>query len=369
MKTVEGIPLVPSPSRELLNERQLLDYETHREEILQWLLAFGKHPDRAEGYSSSTIENDAYRLDKFYRWVWQHHEDSYTTTITTEHADEYLKQLAYDDTSNNHKSNCLKALKRLFKWKRHERGGEDWEPDFTFNTGNSANKPRDYLTKHERSRIREAALEYGSIPAYNDLSPEERDKWKAYLAQRFDKPKSEVKPDDWKRANGWKVPSIVWVSLDAGLRPVEVERAVTSWVDIENQVLRIPKEQSSKNRENWIVGLQEKTATMLDRWLTEREQYPKYTHTDKLWLTRQGNPYQSQSLRYILKRLCEIAEIPVENRQMSWYAIRHSVGTYMTREEDLAAAQAQLRHQSEQTTMKYDRTPVEDRMDALYRMG
>ena len=37
---------------------------------------------------------------------------------------------------------------------------------------------------------------------------------------------------------------------------------------------------------------------------------------------------------------------------MSWYTIRHSVGTYMTREEDLAAAQAQLRHTSEQTTMK-----------------
>lgn len=53
---------------------------------------------------------------------------------------------------------------------------------------------------------------------------------------------------------------------------------------------------------------------------------------------------------------------------MSWYAIRHSVETYMTREEDLAAAQAQLRHKSEQTTMKYDQTPVEDRKDALNRM-
>lgn len=41
----------------------------------------------------------------------------------------------------------------------------------------------------------------------------------------------------------------------------------------------------------------------------------------------------------------------------------------MTREEGLAAAQAQLRHKSEQTTMKYDQTPVEDRKDALERMG
>ena len=54
---------------------------------------------------------------------------------------------------------------------------------------------------------------------------------------------------------------------------------------------------------------------------------------------------------------------------MSWYAIRHSVGTYMTREEDLAAAKAQLRHKSVQTTMKYDAAPVEDRQDALKRMS
>jgi integrase len=54
---------------------------------------------------------------------------------------------------------------------------------------------------------------------------------------------------------------------------------------------------------------------------------------------------------------------------MSWYSIRHSVGTYMAREEGLAAAQAQLRHKSVETTMKYDQVPVEDRRDALDRMG
>jgi len=31
------------------------------------------------------------------------------------------------------------------------------------------------------------------------------------------------------------------------------------------------------------------------------------------------------------------------DRQMSWYTIRHSIGTYMTREEDLAAAFDELR--------------------------
>jgi integrase len=54
---------------------------------------------------------------------------------------------------------------------------------------------------------------------------------------------------------------------------------------------------------------------------------------------------------------------------MSFYAIRHSTGTYMTKERDLAATKAQLRHQSVKTTMKYDNVPVEDRQDALEKMG
>lgn len=369
MGEVAGIPLVPEPTEELLNTRQVVDYESHREDLLNWLLHVGKNPERAEGYSRSTLKNDAYRLDKFYRWVWENQSEGYTTDVSHQQANQYVKRLAYGDESNYHKSNCVKALKRLFKWRKHERGGELWEPDVTFKTDSGAEQPRDYLTREERSRIREAALEYGSIPAYNDLSPTERDRWKAYLAQRFEKPKSEVVPDDWKRANGWKIPSLVWVSLDAGLRPIEVERAVTSWVDTENEVLRIPEEDSSKNRENWVVGLQDRTAEILVRWLEEREQYAKYRETNALWLTREANPYQSQSLKYVLNRLCEITGISTEGRKMSWYAIRHSVGTYMTREEDLAAAQSQLRHKSEQTTMKYDQTPVEERRDALNRMG
>ena len=41
----------------------------------------------------------------------------------------------------------------------------------------------------------------------------------------------------------------------------------------------------------------------------------------------------------------------------------------MTREQGLAAAQAQLRHKSPETTMRYDQAPVEDRRNALNRMG
>ena len=142
-----------------------------------------------------------------------------------------------------------------------------------------------------------------------------------------------------------------------------------SWVDAENAVLRIPKEESSKNVGNWTVSLRQQTANALDAWLTEREQYEIYDERDELWLTREGNPYGTSALRHVLKRLFDISGIEAQNRQISWYMIRHSVGTYMTRQEGLAAAQAQLRHRSETTTMRYDQVPVEERRDALNKMG
>lgn len=366
--SLNEVTIVPEPSEERLNQRQLVDYRSEREQCLDWLLTFGKNPDKAEGYAVSTVSARAHRMDQFYRWVWDQ-EDRYTANVTHDHADAWLKHLARRDQSNAHKSNCRKAALMLFKWRQHNHGLEEWDPVISFVTSDKTTTPRDYLTDSERSAIREAALEYGSVPSYDSVSPQERNRRKAYLAQRFEKPKSKITRDDWDQANGWKIPSLVWVSLDAGLRPIEVERAVTDWVDLENGVLRIPREDSSKNRADWIVGLKHRTAHVLERWLEQRDAYEEYDDTNQLWLTREANPYSSASLRYVLHRLCEIAGIDTENRKMSWYSIRHSTGTYMTREEDLAAAQTQLRHLRPETTMKYDQTPVEDRQDALDRMG
>ena len=366
---IDGVTLVPAQSDPLLNERQREDYRMHRKEMLEWLLNVGKDPDKAEGYAQQTVQARAYRIDVFYRWIWTELHDGYTTTITHEHADEYMQHIAYTDHSNAHKANVMKALKMLFKWRHHQLGDESWEPEMTFSHTDSTSQPRDYFTREERAKLREVALEYGSIPHYNAVDPAERDEWKAHLAQRFEKPKDAVGREDWERANSWKIPSLVWVSLDTGLRPIEVERSVVSWVDTDNGVLRIPKEESSKNRDNWIVGLRSRTARALEKWLEEREHYDMYDDTDAIWLTRNGNPYDANALRYLAHRLCEEADIDTEDRKISWYTIRHSVGTYMTHEEDLAAAQAQLRHKSERTTMRYDQAPVEERKKALDRMG
>lgn len=369
MVDLKDISIITQPVKERLNQRQITDFRHHRVMCLEWLLTMGKNPKKAEGYAFLSVKYMAHRMDVFYRWVWDE-EDRYTTDVTTEHADAWMQELARNqEYGNTHKRKSQDAVKMLFKWRHHELGGDLWEPEIQFSSSDDSSHPRDYLTMEERGKIREAAMKYGAVPAYGDLTPEARDRWKAYLAQRFEKPKSSVSPDDWERANDWKIPSLVFTSLDAGLRPIEVERATTRWVDVENGVLRIPRTESSKNQENWIVGLSDRTATSLGRWLDQLRNYEQYDDTDALWLSQRGNPYNSATLRYLLHRLCEIADIPTEDRKMSWYAIRHSTGTYMTREEDLAAAQAQLRHTSVETTMKYDQAPVEDRKDALNRMG
>jgi len=360
--------LVPGPTEDRLGKRQLVDYRADREDCVRWLLAFGKNPDKAEGYAETTVQNRIYRMDYFYRFVWDK-EGHYTAAVTHDHADDWMQKLAYKDCSDTHCDLCQKAVLMLFKWRFHKRGGEEWEPEMRFSSGSGTTTPRDFLTREERKLVREASLEYGSIPRYNNVTPDERDRLKTYLAQRFEKSKSEVDKEDWKQANSWKIPSLVGVSLDAALRPIEVERAVTSWVDLENGILRIPKEDSSKNEDHWRVGLSERSISALKRWLKERSTYELYDGRDELWLTREGNSYGSSTLRRLLQNLCDIVDIDYENRKMSWYSIRHSTGTYMTREEDLAAAQAQLRHKSPETTMKYDQAPVEDRQDALDRIG
>lgn len=359
-------PVTTESSEDQLPEKQLMDYRTERKQFITWLLEEGKNPGKWEGYSETTVTNTAYRTDKFYRWAWSQ-EDQYITTVDNQHANQYLKELHRSGESGSSKATVQTALKRLYKWRRLTYNGPELEFTRTFKD-QSGNRLKDILSPQEVQQIRAAGRDYATIPRYNDLDPDQRDRWKAHLAQRFEKPKCEVKPDDWKKANGWKVTSLVYASTDAGLRPIEVERAKTYWVDTANNVLRIPAEESSKNTENWIVGLNEKTSAALERWLDEREMYSKYTDTDKLWLTREGNPYGSSALRYLIQKLADEAGIEAAGRTMSWYTLRHSVATAMTKERDLKATKDQLRHKNIETTARYDNVSPEDRSDALNRL-
>lgn len=67
---LEEITVVPAPTEKRLNQRQLVDYRAQREDCLEWLLTFGKEPQKADGYAVSTVSVRGYRMDQFYRWVW-----------------------------------------------------------------------------------------------------------------------------------------------------------------------------------------------------------------------------------------------------------------------------------------------------------
>jgi integrase len=357
---LHGVVLIYQPAEEYLNPRQRIAYREHRKDYINWLATEGKDPEALAGYAEDTYYTYANIACCFHRFVWD--REGFTLSPDHSHADAYLRALKTDDSdySQTHLNNTKLALKAYFRFR-----DDPWKCNITIPSSSTA-QPRDFLTENERSAIREAVLEYGSVPAYGGLSPEQRTKWKRHLSARFGKPMKEVGPADFKRANGWKYVSIVYASLDAGLRPIEVGRARTSWVDHENSVLRIPMDQSAKNRDNWTVSITDETAMYLRRWLEERPLYEKYEDTDRLWLTRHENPYRGKALKALLDNLCDIAGI---ERDLSWYAIRHSTGTYMSREGGLAYAKDQLRHKRIETTSKYDQAPPDERRNALDRMG
>lgn len=345
---------------ERLNSRQQVDYQNHREEFIQWMLTLGKNSEQAIGYATSTTDRRAHGADKFYRWVWD--KRNYTLEVTHEDADDYCLELAQSDTSDSHKTNTQKALRTLFRWK-----GNEWDSQINFTESSTMMAPREYLTEQERKKIREASLEHGTVPSPGHLDSEERTEWKKHLAVRFRKPANDVSYEDFRQANGFEIPSLIYLSLDAGLRPSEVGEARISWFDSENGVFRVPSDGSVKNRDYWYVALSSRTVDMVSQWLEERKLYDKYHESDRLWLTREGEPHSSRTLGYLIEKLCDVAEIDTEHRDMSWYAIRHSTGTLMANERGLKAAAAQLRRKTLPT--RYDQAPVEDRQDVLNETG
>jgi site-specific recombinase XerD len=355
----EEIKIVPDMAKGILNKRELSDYRNHREKLLEWTLIEGKNPEEMEGYAESTMKPHAYRIDGFYRFVWDE-EREYTTEVTHEHVEQFIRTLKQTDDSDSHKSKCVDSLKILFRWRHHELDEEMPDIKNPFSSGGS-NNPKDYLTSKERERIRQAAYEHGRIPV-EDKSEEGLEELRTHLAQRFGVKKDEVCIEELR---SWKVPSLVEVSLDTGLRPCEVEKASVEWIDLENNRMMIPMEESSKNSNNWETVISESTAETLEKWLKEREDMDMYEKTDKIWLTSNDNPYNKNSLRDLMHRLFEKAGIDKEGRQASWYTIRHSTGTYLSEDKGLQHTTAQLRHDSKDTTKAYVHPPVEKRKEGI----
>jgi len=364
--TINGIPIATKQTVEQLDHRQLLDYEHIRTQFIEWMLTFGTDPQSVEGYSETTARSRADKHDQFCRWVWGE-EGKYTMNLTHDHADGYMKHLAFSDLAASSRPTYQKAVKAYFRWREHEFGADQWEPERSFSYRADVTKPKDFITKEERKLLREAALEYGSVPNYHSVTPAERRDWKEYLARRFEKPLDQIGKEDWERANGWKYPSLIWTALDTGLRPIEVKRATVQWVDTDRQLLCIPRE-ASKNDEAWETALTSRTTMALREWIRQRDNYPRYEGRDKLWLTKYGNPYDSNNLSNLVQRLCEIADISTENRDVTFYSIRRGVITSMIEEGDLSAAQQQARHKDPRSTMRYNQPTADRRRNVLNKL-
>jgi site-specific recombinase XerD len=327
----------------------------------------GRSPETATGYSQATMDVRHYRMHTFYRWVWDRR--GYTTTVTHDDGDAYMREIAMSEYKNSTQAHIHKAVASVFKWRKHVFDEDPWDPELSFSYSGTTSSDGDYLTAEERRQIRNAALSYGSIPHYNSCSPEERDRYKGLLASRYDIPKEDIGPDHWERANGWKIPSLATVSLETGLRPIEVNRATVDWVNLDANALRIPDTASQKGGESWVSVISDRTASFLEQWLEQRDAMPMYDETDTLWLTTKANPYNSRSLSYLMDNLCDEAGIDTENRDVTWYSIRRGLATALIDEADLSTAREQLRHNNLETTARYDQAPPERRRDALDRLS
>jgi hypothetical protein len=105
---VDGIVLVTEDAQDCLNPRQEITYREHRRELTGWMLALGKNPDKATGYSHSTVKNRMNRLDLFYRFIWDR-EGRYIQELTTDHADDWMRHLAIEDMKESTKNHYQKA--------------------------------------------------------------------------------------------------------------------------------------------------------------------------------------------------------------------------------------------------------------------
>ena len=129
---VDDIVLVTDDAKEYLNPRQEITYREHRRELTEWMLGLGKTPEKAEGYSHSTVKNRMNRLDLFYRFVWDR-KGRFVQKLTTDDADDWMRHLARQDMKESTNNHYQKAAKTLFKWKREARNKDvEWKPEIEY---------------------------------------------------------------------------------------------------------------------------------------------------------------------------------------------------------------------------------------------
>lgn len=337
------------------------DYKQYKITFLRWLINEGKDTYRGEGFSESTVRTTHYKIDEVYKWLWEQ-EDEFTKELTREQATQLLDTLMrHSSHPDSYVYTFEKCIRRLFKFKREAQNRQipEWDHDIPIEPSRNSDdseKIKDRFYPEEMNRLYEAALEKYSIKSYYNLSPEEREELKRFISQQQGIKIEEVSKDHFKRASSWKYPSIVAVSSDLGLRPIEVGKMRPTWIDLERNRINIPTKESVKNKEAWNCEISSTSRNGLKNWLQERQSYEKYDGEDELWLTKYGNRYDARNLNRVLDQLIEAADLQGSNRKLSWYSFRHGVASLWTEKEGIAKAAEQVRHSNLKTTRKYLRT-------------
>lgn len=346
--------------------------EQQYQEFYTWMIEKGKNPRRRMGLGERTAKNYLDRIDQLHRFVLQYCDPDDETTIASDDADDLLLLIDHGDitqqrgaTNNNEYGESTKrkfsdSLQKYFSWRYYEKGRTaEWDPKINFSDANGQSAYR--FTHRELGLVLETAEEYGSLPSYFEVSEEERDKINGLIAQRLSLMKEEVTQNDWIVADrSTKAYSLVTAGYDAGLTPIEIERAKVWWYDPKTKTLTIPSEDACKERDKERVALSDEAADALSEWIQERRHFDAYDGTDQLWLNREGNPYQSGSLCNLLRSICTEADIKTDGRKIVWYSLRQTMGRNVTAEGELSEANDQLRHNRLETTQEsYNTTPIE----------
>jgi len=347
-------------------QEQILYAERWRN-FLDYLRTRGKNPARNLGYSDSNVRPLARRVHQVHQYCWEH--DIAGLHLRPHHADEFVEGLNTDRITNTNDEPYAEGSKRKFTQalgSYFDFVGVDWEPDINF-TEDVPKNSSDPFRLDERGKLLNASLNYNSPPNYKNVTPEERARWNAHLAQYLGKPKLEVGPDDWQELQrDWKIPSIVSTALDAGWRAEMVGRLQVDWVSADGGRVRIPPGEAVKNNQEWENELSGQSRQILTRWLEQRENNPQYDDSDNLWLNRQGNPYNSSSLNNLLRNLMEEAGIEATGRKLTWHSIRHSTGMYIyNSQKSLKMVAEVLRHASLEAAARYAHPSPETKRDAI----
>lgn len=350
-----------------LNQRQRQVYQEKRQRFISHLREKGKNPHKEIGYADGTVKSMARRVHQVFTYVWTEREEI-TTDLTHAHADAFAKDLHADERRQNDGSRYSGDSKRKFvdslvAW--FEWTGDEWEPPVSFDS----NEPRDNsepFTRGEMERLWQASLNYKSIPTYNNVDPEERDRWKAHIAQELGVQKDEVTREHWTKLNtSWKIPALIRTAREAGWRCAMVARLKVQWYDEDTQTIRIPREDAVKNNSRWRQKLSDEAADTLEKWLAQRANMTKYDGRDEIWLNRESNPYTSANLNRLLDDLMDEADITPNGRKLTWHSFRHYVGTYTYREyKDLKMVAEVLRQKTKSSAERYVHVPEEMKGEA-----